>query len=378
VPPRKTLLQTKHTYRTGALAAAVAHGVDVGRVEEALAEMGCGRDNLTLPVGQGVTVSTVGGGAPGIAIPSGTVAFTGNPKRPATLGVFRWDGLRWTHLFGDRTYVDQSMVVESVNGVIERPAWLDEAGTDADEDAIREWKAVAWQVGWKLKKSMGWCGTYEQIAHGLGVTQADQRATRYRGFARGQRITRDEAASLPVGSVLWWQHSEDETKFAAFVRRAEATNRAGTVRVFASPAVSDNENCKHYMTVAGINRDDEMGSDFDLAPYGSARVFPLLPPVSAVPEENRLPTIESVVRQHYDDPATPPPEALVQALVERENTMADMFRMAGIQFGLYPQIMAEVFAEVGIGSPISPEQRQMVRTQFIALMQEFERQQREG
>jgi hypothetical protein len=91
-----------------------------------------------------------------------------------------------------------------------------------------------------------------------------------------------------------------------------------------------------------------------------------------------LPSIASVVEQHFNNPADPPPEALVRALIDREDIMADMFRMAGIQFGLYPQIMAEVFAEVGIGSPISPEQRQMVRGQFLALMEEFQRQQGEG
>lgn len=88
-----------------------------------------------------------------------------------------------------------------------------------------------------------------------------------------------------------------------------------------------------------------------------------------------LPSIEQIVRAHYDSPATPPPEALVRALVEREDLMADMLRMAGMQFGVYPQIVAEVFAEVGIGSPVDGGQRQLIRHQFVQLMEELQRQQ---
>ena len=64
----------------------------------------------------------------------------------------------------------------------------------------------------------------------------------------------------------------------------------------------------------------------------------------------------------------------MERLVERENVMADMFRMAGMQFGLYPQIVAEVFAEVGIGTPVDETQRLMIRAQFTALMEELQRQ----
>jgi hypothetical protein len=62
-------------------------------------------------------------------------------------------------------------------------------------------------------------------------------------------------------------------------------------------------------------------------------------------------------------------------LVDRENKMADQFRMAGMQFGMFPQIIAEVFAEVGIGSPIDETERTFIRAQFIALMEELQRQQ---
>lgn len=82
-------------------------------------------------------------------------------------------------------------------------------------------------------------------------------------------------------------------------------------------------------------------------------------------------TIDDIVSRYINDPATPPPEMLVAALVAREQAMADVLRQAGMQFGMYPQIVAEVLAEVEMGEPISPEQRAMIRGQFNALMEQI-------
>lgn len=86
-----------------------------------------------------------------------------------------------------------------------------------------------------------------------------------------------------------------------------------------------------------------------------------------------LPTINDVV-SHVEGLSEEQVTHLTSALIERENVMADMLRMAGMQFGLYPQIVAEVFAEVGVGSPVDETQRTMIRQQFTALMEELQRQ----
>lgn len=62
---------------------------------------------------------------------------------------------------------------------------------------------------------------------------------------------------------------------------------------------------------------------------------------------------------------------LTSALVGREQAMADTLRQAGMQFGLFPQIVAEVLAQVEMGEPIGTDQREMVHTQFVALMEQF-------
>lgn len=86
-----------------------------------------------------------------------------------------------------------------------------------------------------------------------------------------------------------------------------------------------------------------------------------------------LASINDTVR-HVDGLTEEQVAHLTGALVERENVMADMLRLAGMQFGLFPQIVAEVFAEVGIGSPVDEEARRLIHEQFTALMEELQRQ----
>lgn len=66
-------------------------------------------------------------------------------------------------------------------------------------------------------------------------------------------------------------------------------------------------------------------------------------------------------------------EALVAALEERENDMADVLRSAGMQFGLFPEIVAEVLATLEMGSPMSTEQRAMIHSNFHIRMERLNR-----
>jgi hypothetical protein len=63
---------------------------------------------------------------------------------------------------------------------------------------------------------------------------------------------------------------------------------------------------------------------------------------------------------------------LVAALVERENAALDMVRVAGMNFGLFPQIVAEVLAESGLGTPLSEDERAMIHTQYVTLIQHLQ------
>lgn len=72
------------------------------------------------------------------------------------------------------------------------------------------------------------------------------------------------------------------------------------------------------------------------------------------------------------------PEGLKRALIAREDGMKDILSLAGAQFGLYPFIVAEVLAQVGLGSEPSEEERGYIRQQFTAGMEELQAQYRTG
>ena len=77
--------------------------------------------------------------------------------------------------------------------------------------------------------------------------------------------------------------------------------------------------------------------------------------------------LDVIVHQYL--PRTETSAALVEALMEREAAVADILRLAGMQFGLFPEIVAEVLAQVGLGRPIEAAQREHIRHNFQALME---------
>jgi uncharacterized protein Yka (UPF0111/DUF47 family) len=95
------------------------------------------------------------------------------------------------------------------------------------------------------------------------------------------------------------------------------------------------------------------------------------------PDNTMPPTLDSVLDRFVGSTFSPTDrEAIQAALVEREDAVADFLRMAARQFGLFPQIVAEVLAETGLGTAPSPEVRNMIHRQFHELMQQVERAQR--
>jgi hypothetical protein len=71
-------------------------------------------------------------------------------------------------------------------------------------------------------------------------------------------------------------------------------------------------------------------------------------------------TIAELVERHGGNT-----EALVGALQEREDNMRERLNMAGQQFGLMPFIVAAVLMDVGLGTPPSPEEEQLIRQNYI-------------
>jgi hypothetical protein len=67
---------------------------------------------------------------------------------------------------------------------------------------------------------------------------------------------------------------------------------------------------------------------------------------------------------------------LKAALLEREDAQADLLRTAGGQFGLFPEIVAEVITEIGIGTPPDEVTREFIRSNFTNRMAWIQEQQR--
>jgi hypothetical protein len=65
------------------------------------------------------------------------------------------------------------------------------------------------------------------------------------------------------------------------------------------------------------------------------------------------------------------PDVLRALLVAREDNMADHLRLAGAQFGLIPELVAAVIADLGLGTPLSDEERIIIRNNFINKMREI-------
>lgn len=66
--------------------------------------------------------------------------------------------------------------------------------------------------------------------------------------------------------------------------------------------------------------------------------------------------------------------ALVSALQERDQAVADYLRIIGSNFGMYPQIVAEALAEVGLGLPLSTEERALIHSAYHQLINELNQQ----
>lgn len=84
-----------------------------------------------------------------------------------------------------------------------------------------------------------------------------------------------------------------------------------------------------------------------------------------------IPSIEDVLikvaRENVDTKGT------IALLQEREDLICDGLRAAGMQFGLFPAIVAEVLMEVELGTPPSAEQRTLIHNQFHLQMEELRR-----
>jgi hypothetical protein len=86
-----------------------------------------------------------------------------------------------------------------------------------------------------------------------------------------------------------------------------------------------------------------------------------------------LPTVREVVDKHRNLIGDTVAEQLIAYLINREDLIADVLRVAGSQLGTFPEFVAKVLADAGLGTPVSPEQQEYLNQQFsnrLAWLQE--------
>jgi len=95
--------------------------------------------------------------------------------------------------------------------------------------------------------------------------------------------------------------------------------------------------------------------------------------VTSQPVAPGIPTLDDVLG-HWTNEHAADLAVLKSVLVAREDMIVDALNMAGAQFGLFPQIVALVLADVGLGTPVTTEQHEFLRRQFSTLMQQLHEQ----
>lgn len=223
--PQETLAQYKWRFRNYALTSATNHSVSYEASKAVLDRLG-----TQLPVGRGVQVSDQRAWQD---LPPGSMAFTGSPE-VGSLTVWEKDaGGRWRTKVGDRS-MDGTITIYRVGYEdTDTPEWVAAVSTDeqADAEQINEFNARVWRDGWALKRSQGWCSTYESILREFGITRACTRLVGHNGLRVGERVDPATAATLPLGSILRWQSSAEPDTFGLYVRASNVRNAAGTVKI---------------------------------------------------------------------------------------------------------------------------------------------------
>lgn len=91
-----------------------------------------------------------------------------------------------------------------------------------------------------------------------------------------------------------------------------------------------------------------------------------------------LPTVREVVDKHRNLIGETVAEQLITDLTQREDLIGDMLRQAGTQLGTFPEFVAKVLADVGLGTPVSEEHQAYLNQQFATRLEWLQQQFRDG
>ena len=223
-PALSSLIQWQWRFRDNAYHSAEQAGVHRETVDQAMADL-----NLTdamFPLGAGVKVASTRNKD---LLPVGVVVVQGEPEQLSGFGVFTRTPQGWTPVLGQRASHD-GYPVTVLNG--EPALWATTPGSEAEQAALKQFKAKAWKVGWKVKLGHRWCESYEGYMARVGLDESVLRDVSHNGVTIGDKVGVNQAAALPEGSILRWVSRVNPVNFTWYVRDDSARVVAKTRALF--------------------------------------------------------------------------------------------------------------------------------------------------
>jgi hypothetical protein len=255
-PPQETLRQYQWKYRCNAIYGAIENSIASSTVDRAMQMLGL---NDEFPLGPGVRIDQHVS-----AVVEDTVVSTEHAPSNSRFTVWVRRRGTWRALLG-QSGMPRSVVIVQYPGVTETPAWWAEVGTEKDVEMIHEFKARAYRIGARFKAQNSWCTTYDHVVARVGISAKVLQDVRSGGFGPGDRVTRDEAARLPDGSLLMYRDEQWPEQWAVYQRDDRCTNGPRTRRV-AGHRVEGMGPLGHYhspMTVLSLPIGGEVHWDLD-------------------------------------------------------------------------------------------------------------------
>jgi hypothetical protein len=178
-------------------------------------------------------------------LPVGSVYYSGHPAKPDMLDV--WEVVtagHHRHILGpkEQRQMGQPVVIHTLPGFVDG-----EGEPPAATKTLAEIALKAWRVGKVYKKRQSWCSVFETTLHALGIDESIVATeTGESAAGPGDELSKEQAAALPEGSMLWWGW-RNGVGAAVYRRDNTARNKARTRRVWGMN--DDGENSHERMIV---------------------------------------------------------------------------------------------------------------------------------
>jgi hypothetical protein len=266
--PAESAAQFRWRLRDAAFGSAERSGVDLGPVQGLCEAFGAPTPRLTV----GGLVSSH---HEALFLPPGSLLYSGHPSYPERFGVFRVErrqpgsplsGSNLRHVFGhnEQRNGDPMTIYSAPDLPVPEE---EEAAPEVELAAIA---LRAWRVGKVFKRRVSWCGSFENSLAALGIDDASVAVTGELPLGVGDEVTREQAALLPEGSLLYhrWRNG---SSFAVYLRDNSGRGTARTKRV-AGYEDGRGDNSHEVMTVIRVPGEPMAwsfsGTDLDRLPDG--------------------------------------------------------------------------------------------------------------